>query len=348
MPPTGAPVLPLPPSRAARDAPTGADRRRRYRAQREFDRIQRSPWPGRSRTCVRAGGSGSCGGTSAGRTSGSATGARCSARSGSRISMAVTAIALGILYAGLFGNPLEEQLPYILVGFIVWGFISGCISEGSDVFIANVGLIHAPARAVRACTSTGWCGGRSLFFAAQPRRLRWSCCWSSRSRWAGPPCWRSPRSACWSLNGAWVALLFGIVTTRFRDLTADHPEPRAAAVLPDADRLDLRGPAEQPQPEHRRAGPARGAQPPPALRRDHAAADAGRSRSSCGTGWSSAVITVVGLGWRPWSSCGATARAWRTGCEGPDDHDLDQHRGQHRDGRTHASTSRSSTPRAGR
>ena len=46
------------------------------------------------------------------------------------ISMAVTAAALGILYAGLFGNDLSVQLPYILVGFIVWAFISGCIFEG--------------------------------------------------------------------------------------------------------------------------------------------------------------------------------------------------------------------------
>ena len=38
------------------------------------------------------------------------------------------------------------QLPYMLVGFIVWAFISGCILEGSDVFIANEGLIkHLPA-----------------------------------------------------------------------------------------------------------------------------------------------------------------------------------------------------------
>lgn len=56
--------------------------------------------------------------------------------------MAVAAIALGFLYAGLFGNPLKQQLPYILVGFIARGFISGCINEGAEVFIATVGLIH--------------------------------------------------------------------------------------------------------------------------------------------------------------------------------------------------------------
>jgi len=44
------------------------------------------------------------------------------------ITMAVTAVALGILYAGLFQTDLSVQLPYVLVGFIIWGFISGCIS----------------------------------------------------------------------------------------------------------------------------------------------------------------------------------------------------------------------------
>src|SRR5688572_32944088 len=63
------------------------------------------------------------------------------------ISMAVTAVALGILYAGLFGNDLSGQLPYMLVGFIVWGFISGWVLEGAAGFIANGGLIkHRPSR----------------------------------------------------------------------------------------------------------------------------------------------------------------------------------------------------------
>src|ERR687893_124495 len=61
------------------------------------------------------------------------------------ISMAVTAVALGILYAGLFDLDLATLLPHILVGFVVWNFIAGCIGEGSEVFIANEGLIkHLP------------------------------------------------------------------------------------------------------------------------------------------------------------------------------------------------------------
>jgi ABC-2 type transport system permease protein len=133
------------------------------------------------------------------------------------ISMAVTAIALGILYAGLFGNDLSVQLPYILVGFIVWGFISGCVVEGAEVFIANEGLIkHLPAPLSVHVYRLVW--RQTLLFAHNmivylimlvvfPQPLHWTVVFAI------------PAFLLLMVNGAWVALLFGIVTTRFRDLT---------------------------------------------------------------------------------------------------------------------------------
>jgi ABC-2 type transport system permease protein len=133
------------------------------------------------------------------------------------ISMAVTAIALGILYAGLFGNDLSVQLPYILVGFIIWGFISGCVLEGAEVFIANEGLIkHLPAPLSVHVYRLIW--RQTLLFAHNmivylimlvvfPQPLNWTVLLAV------------PAFVLLMINGAWVALLFGIVTTRFRDLT---------------------------------------------------------------------------------------------------------------------------------
>jgi ABC-2 type transport system permease protein len=132
------------------------------------------------------------------------------------ISMAVTAVALGVLYAGLFQNDLSVQLPYILVGFIVWTFISGCISEGSDVFIANEGLIkQLPAPLSVHVYRLIW--RQMLFFVHNlvvyavmlvifPQPLGWA----SLTVF--------PAFVLLAVNGAWVALLLGIVTTRFRDL----------------------------------------------------------------------------------------------------------------------------------
>jgi ABC-2 type transport system permease protein len=132
------------------------------------------------------------------------------------ITMAVTAVALGVLYAGLFNNDISVQLPNILVGFIIWGFISGCITEGSEVFIANVGLItHLPAPLSVHVYRLIW--RQTLFFFHNlvvylvmlivfPQSLHWS------------DLSAVPAFALLVVNGAWVALFLGIFTTRFRDL----------------------------------------------------------------------------------------------------------------------------------
>src|SRR5690606_9604180 len=44
------------------------------------------------------------------------------------ITQGVIALGLGLLYSQLFGLPIETFLPYIVTGFIVWNFISGCIT----------------------------------------------------------------------------------------------------------------------------------------------------------------------------------------------------------------------------
>ncbi|WP_456599950.1 galactan export ABC transporter permease subunit Wzm/RfbD [Blastococcus sp. SYSU DS0616] len=132
------------------------------------------------------------------------------------ISMAVTAVALGILYSGLFDIPLERLLPHVLVGFIVWGFISGCITEGSEVFIANEGLIkHLPAPLSTHVYRLIW--RQTLFLAHNlivylvmllffPQPLHWTVLAVV------------PAFVLLALNGAWVALAVGVVTARFRDI----------------------------------------------------------------------------------------------------------------------------------
>ncbi|MGX5655255.1 galactan export ABC transporter permease subunit Wzm/RfbD [Geodermatophilus nigrescens] len=132
------------------------------------------------------------------------------------ISMAVTAIALGILYSGLFDIELARLLPHVLVGFIVWAFISGCVNEGSEVFIANEGLIkHLPAPLSVHVYRLVW--RQLLFFAHNmivyfvmllifPQPLKWTVVYVL------------PAIVLLAVNGAWVALAVGVITARFRDI----------------------------------------------------------------------------------------------------------------------------------
>jgi ABC-2 type transport system permease protein len=132
------------------------------------------------------------------------------------ISMAVTAVALGVLYSGLFDIELSRLLPHVLVGFVVWNFISGCINEGSEVFIANEGLIkHLPSPLSVHVYRLVW--RQVLFFAHNllvyvvmllvfPQPLKWTVVYAV------------PAFVLLALNGAWVALAVGTITARFRDI----------------------------------------------------------------------------------------------------------------------------------
>lgn len=132
------------------------------------------------------------------------------------IATGVMAAALGLLYSVLFQIPLATFLPHVTVGLILWNFISGCIREGAEVFIANEGLIkQLPSALSVHIYRLVW---RQLLFLFHnlviwvvllvvfPRPLGWEVLLAL------------PGLALLLVNGVWVALLFGIIATRFRDI----------------------------------------------------------------------------------------------------------------------------------
>jgi ABC-2 type transport system permease protein len=132
------------------------------------------------------------------------------------ISMGVIATAMGILYGALFGEDIRTFLPYVATGLLIWNFISGCILEGSEVFIANEGLIRfLPAPLSLHVYRLVW--RQTLFFLHNvvvwgilmiifPQPLGWTLLLAV------------PAFVVLVLNGAWIAVLSGIIATRFRDI----------------------------------------------------------------------------------------------------------------------------------
>lgn len=57
------------------------------------------------------------------------------------LSLAILVAALGLLYGRLMAVPLERYVPHVALGFIVWQFIQGAMSDGCNVFIVNKGWI---------------------------------------------------------------------------------------------------------------------------------------------------------------------------------------------------------------
>ncbi|WP_373456433.1 ABC transporter permease [Corynebacterium sp. 70RC1] len=132
------------------------------------------------------------------------------------IATGVMAVALGLLYSVLFKIPVAQFLPHVTVGLIMWNFISGCIKEGSEVFIANEGLIkQLPSALSVHVYRLVW--KQALFLLHNmviwailmlvfPRPLGWDVLLMF------------PALALLVINGVWVSMFFGIVATRYRDV----------------------------------------------------------------------------------------------------------------------------------
>ncbi|GAA1482375.1 ABC transporter permease [Gordonia sinesedis] len=132
------------------------------------------------------------------------------------IATGVTAVAMGLLYSQLFDEDIKTFLPYVTLGFIFWGFIEGSILDGADVFAKNEGLIkQIPAPLSVHVYRLVW---RQLIIFAHniviylillaifPQPLNWTVVLII------------PAMMLFVLNSAWVAIVFGTLTTRFRDI----------------------------------------------------------------------------------------------------------------------------------
>jgi len=155
------------------------------------------------------------------------------------ISQGVLALGLGILYSLLFKLYVPTFLPFIATGFIIWGFISGCLSEGMETFISNEGLIkHLPAPLTVYVLRTVW--RQTLMFAhnmivyviillvfistlSHPYGMtKDGTCEANVHAICHPGLgWYSlsaiPAFALLAVNAGWITLFLGVISTRFRD-----------------------------------------------------------------------------------------------------------------------------------
>ncbi len=132
------------------------------------------------------------------------------------ISMAFIALTLGVLYGALFGQPIAQFLPYLATGLLIWNFISGCILDGSEVFIDNEGLIKHLAAPLSVhiyrliWRQTLFLAHNAVIWVVLLLIFRWELNWTLLLA--------VPALALLLVNGTWIAIVVGIVSTRFRDI----------------------------------------------------------------------------------------------------------------------------------
>jgi ABC-2 type transport system permease protein len=132
------------------------------------------------------------------------------------IATGTTAVAMGGLYSKLFHLKLSDHLPYVTLGLIIWGLISASILEGSEVFVANEGLIKQLPTALSVHVyRLVW---RQLILFAHNIVIYVVIAIIYPKPWSWADLSVIPALALIMLNCIWVALVFGIVGTRFRDI----------------------------------------------------------------------------------------------------------------------------------
>lgn len=132
------------------------------------------------------------------------------------LSMAIMIGALGFLYGQLFGIELATYLPFLTLGFLIWGFISSVITEGCTSLIAAEGFI----RQVRLpftlhVMRSVW---RNLIMLAH-NAVVFVAVAIIFQIWPG---WSVlliiPGLVLLIINAIWITLLLGAVCARFRDI----------------------------------------------------------------------------------------------------------------------------------
>lgn len=132
------------------------------------------------------------------------------------LSLGIMVGALGLVFSTLFQQDMRQILPHIATGLIFWGLLTGCIGDGTTVFIGsesyirNVPLplsVHVYRMLARNVII--WAFNMAIYFGIL-------------LVFKINPGWQVllviPGLVLFALNMSWMALAAGILSTRYRDI----------------------------------------------------------------------------------------------------------------------------------
>lgn len=132
------------------------------------------------------------------------------------MSMGILVGVLGALYAGLFKVETAQYLPFLSLGFIVWGLLSGLITEGCAAFVASEAIIKQVRLPLSVHVYRVVWRNLLILFHNSVIFVVVAVLFSVWPGWAGTLA--VPGLVLVGLNGMWVGLLLGLVSSRFRDV----------------------------------------------------------------------------------------------------------------------------------
>lgn len=132
------------------------------------------------------------------------------------ISMGVMIGTIGLVFGHIFKAPMAEYLPFLAIGMILWTFITSVTNEGCLGFVSAEGVIkQMPLPLALHIARVVWRNiiilGHNLLivpilFLLMGKTLTWSAIFVV------------PGSFVLIANVAWMALMLGVICTRYRDM----------------------------------------------------------------------------------------------------------------------------------
>ena len=132
------------------------------------------------------------------------------------ISMGVMIASIGVVFGQIFNSPMDEYLPFLAAGIILWAFITGTINEGCTGFIDAEGMIkQLPIPLLVYILRVLW---RNLLILAHNILILPLVFWVMGKGIGLEALLAIAGLLLVSLCLSWVSLLFAILCARYRDL----------------------------------------------------------------------------------------------------------------------------------
>jgi ABC-type polysaccharide/polyol phosphate export permease len=132
------------------------------------------------------------------------------------ISTLVTVVSMGMIYPMLFHMGAGLYIPYLGLGMIVWQLLSTTINDGCQIFVRDESVIQQVPLPFSVHAYRNVCRNLLVFahnMVPIPIGI---------VMYAVPIGWSAlqviPALALLALNGLWISILLGLVSTRFRDI----------------------------------------------------------------------------------------------------------------------------------
>jgi ABC-type polysaccharide/polyol phosphate export permease len=132
------------------------------------------------------------------------------------LSLLIFVLAMSVVWASLFNMNVKEYLPFLNSGMMVWLLLSAFITEGSTIFVSAEGLIKQlkVSYTMLICAMI-W---RSVITFAHNLLVYIPIYLLAGLPINGYLLLAIPALAVLCLNGAWIALVLGMLVARYRDV----------------------------------------------------------------------------------------------------------------------------------